>query len=176
MKTDFSKLNAKIDKLAKYIENDASTRIGVEAVNHFKQSFENQGFTDRNLKKWDEVERRKPESSWYQFKYGSKVARPGVKRRKENSTTNYSDAAGTRPILSGDSQELMNSIDWEKRGRGATITAATPYAQIQNEGGDINVFGKTKATIKARQFMGFSERLREKITAKIKQDIKRILK
>lgn len=50
MKTDFSKLNAKIDKLAKYIENDASTRIGVEAVNHFKQSFENQGFTDRGLK------------------------------------------------------------------------------------------------------------------------------
>jgi hypothetical protein len=29
------------------------------------------------------------------------------------------------------------------RGWGARITAGTSYAQVQNEGGDIDIFGKT---------------------------------
>lgn len=87
MKIDLSKLFLKLDKVEKYLKNDASTTIGVEAVNHFKESFEKQGFTDTSLEKWEEVERRKPDSSWYEFKYGSRIARPGVKRRKANSVT-----------------------------------------------------------------------------------------
>lgn len=176
MKVDFTKLYAKINKLNHYLENDAPTVIGVEAVNHFKESFQNQGFTDANLKKWDDVERRDPSSKWHGFKYKSKVARPNKKRRKEDSITNYAPSAALRPILSGETQELMQSITWEKYGRGALITAATPYAKIQNEGGDIKIFGKTPAKIKARQFMGQSIVLKRKIAKEITNDIKKILK
>lgn len=176
MKVDFTKLYAKINKLHDYLENQAPTVIGVEAVNHFKESFQKQGFTDAGLKKWDDVKRRDPDSSWHGFKYKSKIARPNKKRKNEDSTTNYAPSAAGRPILSGETQELMQSISWEKHGRGALITAATPYAQVQNEGGDIKIFGKTPAKIKARQFMGQSIILKRKITKEITNDIKKILK
>ena len=47
--------NELIDKLMAvmdYIENDVPLVIGTEAVNHFKESFTNEGFTDTGLKKW----------------------------------------------------------------------------------------------------------------------------
>lgn len=166
----------KISQAIKYLEHDAPVIMGVEAVNHFKESFEKQGFTDTSLKKWDEVERRKAGSPWRGFQYGSTVSRPGKKRRKPNSQTNYSPAAEKRPILSGQSQELMHSIEWRKQGRGVIVTSNTPYSKIQNEGGQISIFGKAQRNLKQRQFMGKSQVLRDKIRAIIYSDLKRILK
>jgi phage gpG-like protein len=46
------KLVAILNELNQFIENDIPVIIGVEAVNHFKQSFINDGFTDTSLTKW----------------------------------------------------------------------------------------------------------------------------
>jgi hypothetical protein len=46
--------------------------MGVEAVNHFKESFTKQGFTDKVLDKWLEVQRRK-EGVWKGFQYSMEV-------------------------------------------------------------------------------------------------------
>lgn len=158
------------------MENQAPVVMGTEAVNHYKESFENQGFTDKSLKKWEEVERRKPSSPWRGFQYGSTVPRPGRTKRKPNSQTNYSPAAEKRPILSGQTQELMHSIDWKRSGDGVVVTAKTPYSKVQNEGGQIKVFGKRTTTLKQRQFMGQSQVLRDKIRTIIYNDLKRIFK
>lgn len=172
---DFSKLHQKIKKIERYLEHSVPTIIGVEAVNHFKESFTNEGFTDTSIVKWDNVKRKDANSSWHGFEYGSNANRPGVKRRKETSISNYSHAATKRPILSGQSQNLFNSIRWEKRGRGALITAGTPYAQIHNEGGEMKVFGKHRATMPKRQFMGKSQVLFKRLQKRINKDIIKII-
>lgn len=172
---DFSKIQAKIRRLDDYLQNEAPIIIGTEAVNHFKESFENQGFTDQTLEKWQEVKRREPSSSWYGFKYGSKTTRPGKTQRGSGGTTNYSPAATIRPILSGETQELMNSIRFQKIPYGARITAGTPYAKLMNEGGPMKVFGKGGAKMPKRQFMGKSEVLIKRISEQLLRDIKNIL-
>jgi len=172
---DFKNIYQKLNEMENFLKNTAPTIIGVEAVNHFKESFENQGFTDQQLEKWDEVERRKPSSPWYGFKYQSRVSRPGKKRRKSDSITNYSPAATKRPILSGDTQELMNSIRFTKLVGGARITAGVPYAQIMNEGGRVKVFGRGSAVMQKRQFMGKSVALQRKLQAQLIKELNRII-
>ncbi len=164
-----------MEQAIRYLENDAKTIIGVEAVNHFKKSFQDQGFTDRSLEKWPEVKRRQ-EGRWKGFQYGSTVRRPGTKQRKEGAITNYSPAAEARPILSGTTQELMNGIKWKQTATGVRIYASTAYAKLINEGGPMKVFGRGSATMPKRQFMGKSEVLMNRIRTIILTDVKRILK
>ncbi|HUM50472.1 MAG TPA: phage virion morphogenesis protein [Chitinophagales bacterium] len=45
-------LNRKIQAVQFFLHNDIMDIIGVESVNHFKQSFEDEGFTDSSLEKW----------------------------------------------------------------------------------------------------------------------------
>lgn len=172
---DFKKLEAKLRKLNDYFDGKIQTRIGVESVNHFQESFENQGFTDSSLQKWEEVERRKPESSWYGFKYKGTAKKPGSKSRG-GKFTNYSPAATKRPILSGETQNLMNGIRWRANGKSVEVTANTKYAEIINEGGNMRIFGKHPAKMPKRQFMGKSKVLNEKIEKKVLQDLKKIMR
>lgn len=173
--SEFQNAINKISKAIDYLENKAPTIMGVEAVNHFKDSFANQGFTDRNLVKWEEVVRRK-EGRWKGFQYGSTVPRPEQKRRKDGSQTNYSPAAESREILTGQTLELMNGIDWEKTADGIRVYASAAYAKIHNEGGPMKIFGKTSGTMPKRQFMGRSEILINKLRTFILTDLHRILK
>lgn len=173
--TDFKDSIKKINRLVKYMERDALVVIGTEAVNHFKESFDNEGFTDRTLEKWEEVERRK-EGRWKGFQYGSTIRRPGTKTRKSDAITNYSPAAEQRKILTGTTMELAEGIDYVPNGKGVTVYATAIYAKLQNEGGEMKVFGKASRTMKARRFMGQSEALRNKIRAIIYKDINNILK
>ncbi|NBR13827.1 MAG: hypothetical protein EBU01_04495 [Crocinitomicaceae bacterium] len=53
--TDFKDSIKKFNRLIKYMERDALVVIGTEAVNHFKESFDNEGFTDRTLTKWEKI-------------------------------------------------------------------------------------------------------------------------
>lgn len=173
---DFQNSIKKIQRAINYLNNDAKTIMGVEAVNHFKESFKNQGFTDKTLEKWEDVERRNPQSPWYGFSYGSTVAKPGRKKRNPNSMTNYSPAATKRPILSGQSQELLNSITWTATSNGVRVFSNLKYANIQNNGGNIQIFGNADGRIPRRQFMGKSEVMRSKIRKQIITDLKKILK
>ncbi len=45
--------------------DDIKDILGNEAVNHYKESFQNEGFTDEVLNPWKDVKRRDPSSPWY---------------------------------------------------------------------------------------------------------------
>ena len=172
----FQNINDKLSRIENYLHNQALDIIGIEAIKHFQDSFTNEGFTDTNIVKWDNVKRKDSASPWYGFKYGGTGARPGVKRRKQNSITNNSDAATQRPILSGETQELINAFEYEKKGTSVTIYNTKPYAQIHNEGGTMKVFNKRTAKMPQRQFMGRSAVLRAHLRKEIMSDILKILK
>lgn len=154
-------MDKKMDALERYVRTTLPTIIGVEAVNHFKESFVKEGFTDKNLSKWEQVKRRENTSPWYGYQYGKK----GI-----------SNAATTRKVLTGVTGDLQNSIQWKLINRGVRVFAATPYAKIQNEGGTIKVFGKASAVLPARKFMGDSHVLRKRIVDELIKDFKRIMR
>lgn len=170
---DFSDIYKKLDKLKKFVEKDVPEIIGTEAVNHFKDSFQNEGFTDSSLVKWKDVKRRDASSSWYGFKYGSKTKRPGRKKRSSDSVTNYSPAATKRPILKGPTGDTQRSIAYMVRGRMIIVFSDKRHSKVINEGGRIKVFGKADAIMPQRKFMGKSKVLERRIKSEIK---KRLIK
>lgn len=172
---NFDKSISKINRAIAYLQNDVKTIMGVEAVNHFKKSFLDQGFTDTNLEKWQEVKRRDPASTWRGFQYGSSAPKPKAKR-KSGSQTNFSPAAETRKILSGPSGQLKDGITYERTAKGVRVYASTVYSKLQNEGGPMKVFGRGGKTMPKRQFMGKSEVLRNRIRSIILKDLQNILK
>lgn len=139
-----------ISQLEDYLQNTMPEIVGIEAVNHFQQSFIDEGFTDKELVKWDDVKRR----------------------------TNARDserAAATRPILTGDTGELADSITYTAHRNYVEITSDKDYALAHNEG-TTNAGRNRNVTIKQRQFVGESETLSKVIEDIIKNDIKQIFK
>jgi len=130
--------------------DDVKDIMGVEAVNHFKDSFKNEGFTDETLEKWQDVERRNPSSKWY----------------KEGK------ASAGRKILSGETKELQQSTSYTYISDGVRITNATPYASVHQNGGMAKIFGKKEFTMKARPFIGKSVVMIDNIKDKITNEIK----
>jgi len=172
---DFSNIYNTLKNLQRYIKHDVPEIIGTEAVNHFQESFQNEGFTDNSLKKWNKVKRRNSSSSWYGFKYGSKVRKPGRKQRRKGSITNFSPAATKRKILSG-TGELRRSITYKKSGNRVIVYSDKDYAETQNKGGKIKIFGKSSRMLSKRQFIGKSRKLKRNIIKEINNDITKILK
>lgn len=64
---DFNKVFAeRMKEVQEFVaSDDVKDILGVEAVNHFKESFTNEGFTDSSLEKWQDVKRRNANSSWH---------------------------------------------------------------------------------------------------------------
>jgi phage gpG-like protein len=154
-------------EIAKLIQ-DIPRIIGVEAVNHFKENFQKEGFDQP--KTWQEVKRRQ-----------------GVQRPNH--------AEDSLPILTG-SGNLGRSIQYEVGQNQVTIFSDVEYAEIHNEGGVIKTTanvgahtrtrnGKTftvrahnrvmNTTIPQRQFIGESEYLNKQIEKGIDERIKAIL-
>jgi phage gpG-like protein len=52
-------LNAKLEKLARALQTIAPKRIAANAERHYKESFANQGFTDRTLQLWPKTKNGK---------------------------------------------------------------------------------------------------------------------
>ena len=162
-----------LKRIEKVIKKEAGRIIGTEAVNHFSQNFDAQAFDG---KKWKDVKRRDPASTWYGYRYGAntnlparhpkrKGAKSKWKRRKTGSTTHYSPTAKSTPILSSQRSELENSLYYKVKGsRAVVIKSDKDYAQVHNKGGNIKVFGKHLAKIPARPFIGKSKTLNKKIT------------
>jgi phage gpG-like protein len=172
-----------LDGLKHYLQNRVKTIMGVEAVNFYKEGFLKGGSTTTGFSPWKKAKRLNPQSKWYGFQYGSTVAPPsnhprrkGVvgkyKKRKASSITNYSPAATKRRTLSGETKELMNSIEFVKTPNGVRIFSDKPYADIINKGGQIKVFGKKLTTMPARPFIYHSSKLNALIRQKINKDIK----
>lgn len=152
----------KMEEFTRYIEGDEiRDMFGIEAVNHFKQSFLNEGFTDETLEKWDEVERRKPESLWYGH---------------SGQTGKFSQARTTAKILSGETRELANAISYVRTPEGARITNDKPYASVHQFGLPAKIYGKKSFVMKPRPFFGKSVILVNKIQDNIRRRFIDIIK
>lgn len=138
----------KINRLQQYINNDVKDDIGVQAVQHFKQSFQDEAFSDKSEKDmpWQEVQRRKKGKG----------------------------AAAQRKILTGETGELGESISYNKDGRGVEITNPKIYAEVHNKGLRA---GRGKGfKMPKRQFIGDSVLMNQKIKTKIEARMLKIMK
>ncbi len=174
-------------RLQQYIANDAPRIMGIEAVNHFKESFEKGGFTDRSFVPWHIAKRLDSSSPWFGFQYRARVATPdnhpkrkGAKRaykaRKVNPITNFSPAATKRKTLTGLTGDLADSLHYLTRNGKAIVRSNLAYANIQNKGGYIKIFGKKSVYLRPRKFVGYSYQLQNRIHNILKQDIDKILR
>lgn len=134
--------------------------IGVEGQKHFEESFDNEGFTDKNLKKW-----RKRKFSGKKTKAdGSKTKAFSNFQRKDQGrailVSHQSDTDGTH---------LKDSIRNSHTEKQVTFETDKAYAQVHNEGGHA---GRGEGfEMPQRQFMGASEELDDKIEAKLSAEM-----
>jgi phage gpG-like protein len=120
--------------------------VGAEAVNHFKENFQIEGFDAP--KTWQEV-----------------------KRRQNPQRPEYADAS--LPILTN-SGNLGRSIQYEVNNNEVIIFSDLEYAEAHNE--RTTTAGHNHNTIiHQRQFIGDSEKLNEKIENEINERLKNIL-
>ena len=141
----------KINRLNNFLQNDVQDIVGTEAVHHFKESFDDEAFSNKSEKDmpWKEVKRRK----------NSKGA---------------GKAASKRKILTGESGDLGNSIDYEKQGRDVAIKSDKIYAEVHNKGlraGRGKGFKMAK-----RQFIGKSQILIDHMRDKTRKRMNNIMK
>ncbi|PZP42163.1 MAG: hypothetical protein DI598_17255 [Pseudopedobacter saltans] len=153
-----------------YIENDVTTVIGVESVNHFKDNFQNEGFDNQ---KWESRKTKRIGSTDGQ-KILSKSGdlAESIDYRVEGSTVViYSDLPYAQIHNEGGKITVtpqMRKYFW-----------ANYYAA--KDGGMLDIADQYKAmalakeiTIEQRQFMGDSPPLLDSISNKIVRDLTRI--
>jgi phage gpG-like protein len=152
----------RIRKLQEFAKgDDIKDVMGVEAVAHFKQSFDKQGFTDENTEPWADVKRRDPNSEWYGH---------------SGQTGKFSAARTSAKILTGETGELKESTYYAKTEKGVRVYNDKPYARVHNFGGMAKVYGKKAFQMIARPFIGSSTILITNIKTEIKTRAEAILK
>ena len=178
----------RLDKeLARLLSDTLPREVGKIARDHFRENFIREGFVDGGLRKWKDVKRRNPRSPWYGFEYkGERRTSYRYKRDSKTGKTykdkkqkrlNFSQTATQRPPLRSKRNELMRSIR-VLHARDAQVSVGTdlPYAQVQNDGGVIKVFGKHPVRLSRRQFIGPSIELDAKVTRLVNLEIKRLFR
>jgi len=151
----------KMRKLKEFVKDDARDIIGTEAVEHYRESFKNEGFTDETVTKWPEVERRKEKSEWYGH---------------SGQTGKFSAARTTAKILTGETNELQNAFSYSHTERGVKVINDKPYAAVHQYGMMAKIYGKKAFQMPARRFVGRSKALKRKIEAQLKSRLLEILK
>lgn len=163
---DFDKaLNDISDRLAnvrEFVEGeDIKDILGTEAVNHYRDSFKNEGFTDETVEKWADVKRRDPDSKWYGH---------------SGQTGKFSQARTMAKILSGETGELEGSTSYTKTASGVKVINDAPYAPVHQYGLNASIYGKKIFKMTARPFIGQSVLLKYNIEDKVKREIIKLLK
>jgi phage gpG-like protein len=160
---DFAqKFSEKLKEITDFIESDdAKDIVGTEAVNHYKESFANEGFTDENLERWPEVERRKKDSEWFGH---------------SGQTGKFSQTRTVAKILSGETGELKEATTYEKTEKGVKVRNEKKYARVHQFGGMAKIYGKKEFQMLARPFIGKSKVMVDKIKDELKSRIMDILK
>lgn len=156
-----AKIRAKITEIKQFRDRDLPDIVGMEAVNHYKENFVNEGFTDKANNPWKDVKRRDPASPWYGFSYGAKK--------------NFSQSRTTDKILTGETKELQNSIDYEKKPGRVTVYSDKKYSAVHQFGLPAKVFGKKPFKMPARPFIGKSTVLEKNIQSKIERTLNKII-
>lgn len=140
-------------ELEEFMENDILDIIEVEGLNHFEESFDNEGFTDETLEKW---EPRKTTDT-----RGRDITRYRTDRvGKAGELNRYGRKNQGRAILTGHDtggNKLRNSLRGDKIAGGVEFATDKDYAEVHNEGSDI---------MPKRQFIGESKVLTNKILNK----------
>lgn len=148
-------------ELKEFMDNDVLDIIKVEGLNHFEESFDNEGFTDSSLKKWDA---RKTTD-----KRGRDITRYRTNKvGKKGALNNYGRKNEGRAILTGHAtggNKLRNSLKAQKISDGVEFSTDKDYAQVHNEG---------EGNMPKRQFMGESKQLDKKIINKIDKSLDNI--
>lgn len=150
-------MEERINETKQWIQGeDIKLMVGTEAVEHFKSSFQNEGFTDETLEPWKDVKRRDPSSSWYGH---------------SEQTGKFSKARTNAKILSGHTSNLRNGITFITIEKGVRVTSPVPYGRVHQEGLTAKVYGKKTFQMPARPFMGKSKVLIRNINDKISREI-----
>ncbi|MDX9747405.1 MAG: phage virion morphogenesis protein [Paludibacter sp.] len=164
------KLRKRLADIERVRNSDVPRIIREEALNHYEQSFQVEGKIDDTVQPWPEVKRRDPKSPWYGFSLGATSPRPGSK--KTGKKTNFSPTRAQDKILTGETNELKNSLTGTIKPDRVTISSDKPYSRVHNFGGKAYIFGKKEFTMKARQFIYPSALLNRNIREKIVQTLK----
>lgn len=148
---------AKIDRgivnMQRLTDRQLPVVIGKAAVDHFKESFDNQGW---ERKPWKEVNRRTPGTKAYNYN-----------SRKHPTRL-------TRGILIGDHGNLKRSIQYDPQPSKVEITSDLPYARVHNKG---LMAGRKGSEFKMpkRQFIGRDKELDQIVKKEISSAMKQIL-
>jgi phage gpG-like protein len=137
--------------------------IGVEAVNFYRESFHNEGFTDKTLEKWEALKnppKRKGKANSKSF-----VSRTG---RKVEYDSNH------RKILV-DTGNLSRSLkrDVEK---GRVTVQAEAFSKKGFNYAPVHNWGDEKINVPQRQFVGPSQTLDKRIREELQKEVNRILR
>lgn len=150
-------------EMAQFIKKTYPTIMKVEALNHFRKSFVNEGFTDKTLERWKKrttVDKNGKDITRY------KTNRVG----KRGGMNKYGSKLRGRPILTGHGSggnKLRKSLRGRTTANQVIIYTYKNYAARHNEGLD----GMPK-----RRFMAQSRSLDQKIGKKVDTAIDKILK
>lgn len=168
----FQQIKSEIVRAVNKVRKDLPRIVGKTAVDHYKENFDKEGFVNGGVEKWKDVKRRDSKSPWYGFEYKGDRATYRLKKRKGakgyqsggRNKTNFSNAATKRKILSGSTHELKRSLRYVAGTDQVAIVSDKPYAEVQNEGGPIKIFGRGSVILPARPFVGESIELDKKIS------------
>ncbi|WP_053405159.1 phage virion morphogenesis protein [Persicobacter sp. CCB-QB2] len=140
----------KVLNLHKYLQDEVKDDIGMLAVEHSKEAFQNEAFSKNSPKdeKWQEVKRRQGKGK---------------------------GAAAIRNILTGETGDLGRSPGYQKTPKGVALISDKEYAQVHNEGGEAGS-KKARFTMPQRKFAAPSKVLDKKISNKLEKRFKGFLK
>ena len=157
-------LKAMSRKITERVKEILPQVVAVEGLNHFEESWDNQGFTDSGLTKWQG--RKAP--SVTTTKKGKATSR--YKRWKEKDAgrailiSHQTDTQGTH---------LKDTLRVVKSKRKVIFSSDKAYAEVHNEGGRS---GRGAGfMMPRRQFMGPSKVLDKKIEKKLTTEIRKTL-
>ena len=139
--------------------------IAVEGKKHFEESFDNQGFTDKSIRKW---KGRRFGGQKNRKRGGqTKAYREFLRKDKGRAilVSHQSDTRGTH---------LKDSIRATKSKKQIVFSTDKPYAQVHNEGGHAGRGAGFE--MPQRQFMGPSEELNRKIEEKVTREMDQFFK
>ena len=149
------------EELQEFLNNDLLDIIEVEGINHFEESFDNEGFTDDSLDKW------KPRKTV--DKKGRDITRYRTNKvGKAGNLNSYGRKNEGRTIITGHNtggNKLRNSLKSSKISEGVEFSTDKEYAEVHNEGSDI---------MHKRQFIGASKALNDKILKKVDKTLDKI--
>lgn len=164
---DFSQfdddIKRQVRELTEFMNDDLLDIIEVEGLNHFEESFDNEGFTDGGLKKWKPRKTKDKKGRDITRYRTNKVGKPG-------ELNSYGRKNKGRAILTGHNtggNKLRNSLKGKKISGGVEFSTDKEYAEVHNEGNE---------TTPKRQFIGKSKTLDEKILKKVDKTLDKIFK